>query len=243
MKNIFTTVLCLIATCAFSQLSLKQLDGTPINNGDVFSFSELAEPGNYLGLKVYNTSEENDLIFRAQIMSITNSDGTNLQLCVSNFCLPAITAGNSYPSLPDVIPPGGQNSNFDHMQNSNPGINPNLPVEYVIRIFQVNENNVEIGNDSVTFTYRYNPTLANTSFDLNNMGIAMKSNVIGDQMELQTANNVQLQLFDLNGKSTGNFALLSGNNSVDVSGLSAGIYIATFSTTDGKQASVKMIKK
>ncbi len=243
MKKIIIAALCLNTLLGFAQFSLKKLDGTVINNGDVFAFNQLDEPGNYLGLKVYNLSEENDLYFKARVLSIVNSDGTNLQLCVSDICLPQITAGNTYPNFPQPIAPGESNSNFDHLQNFNGGINTSSPVEYTIQIFQVDENFVEIPNNSVTFTYRYDATLGTPTYDLNAMGIALNNTSITNEIALSATQNVNLSLFDVNGKVVLSKGLLVGNNNVDVSNLATGVYIANFKNKAGQTATVKMVKR
>ena len=243
MKKILIAALCLNTLFGFAQFSLKKLDGTVINDGDVFAFNELDEPGNYLGLKVYNLSAENDLYFKAKVMSITNSDGTNLQLCVSDVCLPQITAGNTYPNFPQPIAPGGSNGNFDHLQNFNGGINPNAPLEYVIKIFQVDENSVEVGTNSVTFTYRYDATLGTLQFDLNAIGISLNATSITNEIILSATQNVAFSLFDINGKLVHSQSLSVGNSSIDVSNLAAGVYIANFNGKVGKTATVKMVKR
>ncbi len=243
MKKIIIAALCLNTLIGFAQFSLQKLDGTVINNGDVFAFNELDEPGNYLGLKVFNLSQENDLYFKARVMSISNSDGTNLQLCVSDVCLPQITAGNTYPNFPQPIAPGGSNSNFDHLQNFNGGIDPNLPLEYVIKIFQVDENGAEIGTDSVTFTYRYDATLGTPQYDLNAMGIALSATSITNDFVLSTTQHVNVSIFDINGKAVHTQGISVGTSRVDVSNLSAGVYIVNFSNKQGEAATVKIVKR
>lgn len=242
MKRLLLTAFLMSGLCSFAQLSVKTLEGTPIVSGNVFTFNALEEPDNYLGFKIYNTSAQSMKV-RAKCVSITNSTGTDLQLCVGDVCLNTITAGNSYPSNAVTIPANGQNSNFDHILNNNPGIDPTQPVEYVIRISQVDNSNVEIGTP-VQFTYRYQATLATTTFDaLSQAGIQVKSTLIQNQLEVKSQQNAQLELFDVNGKRVQSQNLVPGENAIDLSGLNAGIYIASFKNDAGQTASSKLIKK
>jgi hypothetical protein len=242
MKRVLAAVFCFASLLGNAQLMMTKLDGTPINNGDIFTFTELTEPGAYLGLKIYNTSEENDMLFKARVVDITNSNGANLQLCVGDVCLMNITEGSAYPSFAASLPPGGENSNFDHFVNYNAGIDTSLPVEYVIRIFQINESGAEIGN-SVQFTYRYQPQLSTGEFSPEAIGIVMKSNFVGDLFELTSAKTAKLELFDMTGKMVSRAALSAGQNAVDVSSFGSGVYIATFTTDEGKTATAKIVRK
>jgi len=246
MKKLFIAALFLNTIFASAQLSVKKLDGTVINNGDVFVFNALSNPddienpNNYLGLKIYNTSSQT-MHIKAQCVSISNSTGDNLQLCIGDVCLSAITAGSSYPSSAVNIAANGTNSDFDHLLNANPGINPALPVEYVIRIYQLN-GNVEVGN-SVTFTYRYSGPLATTGFDsLAGAGITLKSTVVKSQLDIFTQNDVSVTLFDTNGKLVRREELSSGIQAIDTSSLNAGMYIVNFKNKAGQQATAKIIK-
>ncbi len=247
MKKLFIAALFFNALFASAQLSVKKLDGTVINDGDVFVFNALSDPddienpNNYLGLKIYNTGTQNMQI-KAKAVSISNATGDNLQLCIGDVCLSALTAGNSYPSSAVTIAAGGTNSNFDHLLNANPGINPALPVEYVIKIYQLN-GNVEVGN-SVTFTYRYSGPLATAGFDsLSDTGITLKSTLVGSQLEINAKNDVSVAVFDTNGKLLRREELTSGSQAIDFSSLSSGIYIVNFKNKAGQQGTAKIIKK
>jgi|JI9StandDraft_2_1071091.scaffolds.fasta_scaffold05232_2 hypothetical protein len=246
MKKLFIAALFLNALFASAQLSVKKLDGTVINDGDVFVFNALSDPddienpNNYLGLKIYNTGTQNMQI-KAKAVSISNATGDNLQLCIGDVCLSALTAGNSYPSSAVTIAAGGTNSNFDHLLNANPGINPALPVEYVIKIYQLN-GNVEVGN-SVTFTYRYSGALATTGFDaLAGVGVTIKSTMVNSQLDIFTQNEVSVTLFDTNGKLVRREELTSGVQTIETASLNSGIYIVNFKNKAGQQATAKIIK-
>lgn len=243
MKKLFLAALCFSGLFATAQLSVKTLEGAVITNGQVFTYNSLEEPDNYLGFKVYNTSATQSIKVRAKVMSITNSTGTDLQLCLGDICLNTITAGSYYPSSAVTIPANGQNSNFDHILNNNAGIDSSQPVEYVIKITQVDNSNVEIGTP-VTFTYRYVGLLANTNFDaLASAGVQIKSSVIQNQLELRSTQNVQIELFDMTGKRVNFQNANAGEITVDTSNLNAGVYIANFKNASGQTASAKLIKK
>ena len=242
MKNIILTLFCLTTFVGFSQMTLKKLDGTPINNGDLLSFSSLEDPDNYLGIKVYN-STATPIRVRIKCESITNANGSDVQLCFGDVCVGTIIEGNSYPNNPSIIPANGVNGDFDHFLNLNPGTDPNANVEYVFKFYQVADGGVEVGN-SITLTYRYTAPLSTTTFDsLESVGVILKSSIIQNVIEITTLKNVQMIVYDLNGNQIKNQNLNSGDYSIDVSNFSSGVYILSFKNEKGQSISKKIIKK
>lgn len=242
MKSLFLSIIGLASFIATAQMSLKKLDGTPINDGDVFTFDTAEEPGSYMGIKIYNNSDS-DINIKVKVLNIENSNGTNLQLCVGNVCLSTITAGSSYPNFPAVIEANGQNGDFDHFLNLNSGIDPAAPVAYGLKFFQVDDNGVEVGN-SVSFTYRFVSALGVSNFDaLAQSGVRLKSNVVSSEIEMDFAKNVQYDLYDVSGKSILHQNATAGEHRVDVSNLNAGVYILYFQNDLGQKASARIIKK
>jgi hypothetical protein len=230
-------------------MTMKKLDGTPINNGDIFTYSVLGDPNNitstdpaYLGLKIYNSSASS-INVKMKVISMTNADGTNLQFCIDPICVGTISVNSTYPSSgPSVVPANGQNGNFDHFVNSNAGDGIN-PVIYVLKFYMINTFGAEVGN-SITITYKYDSTLSTTSFnDLKNTGIALKSTLVDSQIEFDATTSGRSELYDVNGRLVSSTRYTSGYNYVDVSNLNASVYIISFITDEGKKASLRIIKK
>jgi hypothetical protein len=248
MKKI--TILCtfLFSTLAFSQLSMKKSDGTPIVNGDIITFTTLGDAENvtssdpaYLGLKIYNSSASN-INVKMRLMSMSNANGNNLQFCIDPICVGTLTVGNAYPSnVSSVVPANGQNGNFDHFINANPG-NGSANVEYVLKFYMINSFGAEVGN-SITFTYRYSPNLATPTNTLETAGINVKSTLVNSQFEFDATSNGTAELYDINGKMVTSVNYISGYNTVDVSNLNAAVYILNFTNQEGKKAALKIIKK
>jgi hypothetical protein len=249
MKKVVFLLVCLTSSLSFSQMTMKKLDGTPINNGDIFTYSvtgnstdvSTSDPA-YLGFKIYNSSASN-INVKMKLMSMTNATGSNLQFCIDPICVGTISVGSSYPSgNPSVIPANGQNGNFDHFVNSYAG-NGTAPVEYVLKFYMVNGFGGEIGTP-ITITYRYDPTLSTTAFnDLKSNGITLKSTLVDTQIEFEATAGGKAEVYDVNGKLVNNLVYTAGSNSVDVSNLNASVYILSFSTDEGKKASLRIIKK
>ncbi len=241
MKSIFVTVFSLFSLVAFSQLTLKKLDGTVINDGDVLTFNSIEEPANYLGLKIYNSLAE-DVTVKIKVISFPAGYGSNLQLCIDPICVNNLIAGNSYPGFGSTIPANGENGNADHFKNTNLGDGVSN-LDYVLKLYRVDENNVEVGN-SVTFTYRYTPNLSNSSFDLLlNEGIQLKSTVVKNSLELKATKPAIANIYDLNGKLIANHKIVSGDNSMETSNIASGLYLLTITTNEGKNITVKFVKE
>ena len=247
MKKIIIVIACFYSVLSFSQMTMKKLDGTPILNGDVLTFSTLgdaeaaaASDPAYLGLKFYNSSA-NAINVKMKLISMTNADGNNLQFCIDPICVGTLTVGNSYPASGNsVIPGNGQNGQFDHFINANPG-NGTSNVEYVLKFYMVNSFGAEIGN-SITFTYRY-AMLGLLTNALENAGIDVKSTLVKSQIEFDANSNGNAELYDLNGRMITSVNYISGYNYLDVSNLNAAVYILNFTNEEGKKAALKIIKK
>ena len=240
MKNLLLFVL-LFSVYGFGQMSLKKLDGTPINNGDVFSYNQLTDPEAYLGIKVYNSSPTDDLNFKVRVMSITNANGSDVQLCFGNVCVANIVAGNAYPpNFPANVAPDSSNGNFDHFLNMNGGINPALNVVYVLKFYMLNDAGVEFGN-SITITYRYN---ANLSTDLfaNNQSIQMFPNPSTGFIKISTKNSVNLSVIDVLGKVVYNNSQVDKNTNIDLSNIQKGVYLVKI-TGENISTTEKLILK
>lgn len=248
MKKIIVVIACFCSALSFSQMTMKKLDGTPILNGDVFTYSALGDPETasssdpaYLGFKIYNSSAT-AINVKMRLISMTNADGNNLQFCIDPICVGNLTVGNAYPSSGNsVIPANGQNGNFDHFINNNPGTNANGTVEYVLKFYMVNGFGAEVGN-SITFTYRY-ASLGLLSNTLETAGINVKSTLVKSQFEFDANSNGTAELYDINGRMITSVNYISGYNTVDVSNLNAAVYVLNFTNQDGRKAALKIIKK
>lgn len=245
MKKTFLLLSVLFLNFAFAQspMTVTKIDGTPITDGSIIAFGSTDIATATLGFFVHNNSNA-DIDVRIKCLSLTGT-GTGMQLCFGGLCYNNVIAGNSYPAFPVTIAAGQTNTQFDHFYNSNQDTGGATMKDYTFKFYQVNANGTEVGN-SVTFTYRYNPTLSvnnPTAFNqLENMGVNLKSNVLGNTLSVDASKNNLLTIYDLNGKLIMTETLKLGANTVDVSNLNKGMYILNFKNEDGKSASLKAIK-
>src|SRR5687768_10256725 len=124
MKMKMRKVLFILGLLAFTtsnaQVTVTKTNGTPIANGQVFTFNSLEYENAYFGFLVHNNTASS-VDVRILCESITNATGAGMELCFGNVCLASVSTGNAYPSTAVTIAPGGTNSEFDHFLNSNAG--------------------------------------------------------------------------------------------------------------------------
>ncbi|MGV9002980.1 T9SS type A sorting domain-containing protein [Flavobacterium sp.] len=250
MKKICIILLCFFSSMSFAQMTMKKLDGTPINNGDVFTYTVLGDSSGlldpdpaYFGFKIYNSSNSNISVKMKCIAITGGASGNSLQFCIDPICIGSIIVGNSYPAdMVSTIPANGSNGNFDHFINFDGGTGNNI-IDYVLKFYMLGSFGEEVGTP-ITMTYRYNPTLSTQGFSsLSTAGINVVSSLVNSQIQFNTTTNGSAQLFDLNGRQLSTLNFASGNNSIDVSNLSAAVYILNFTTQEGKSGSLKIIKQ
>ena len=251
MKKIILIAALLVGTFAQAQIKLNK-QGGQIMNGDVFTYTELFDlltnpEGGKLGFNVSNDTEET-VQLKMRVDAITNNTageniGDDLQLCFGD-CVTNITEGGTYPTDNIIIAAGGSTlevTNQDHFANGNPG-NGTDPVIYTISLVTVDEEGAVTGV-VVSFTYRYEPTAGLTDLEgLKNMGLVINNTVVKNGLDITATQNANVEIIDLNGKTVKKAAIANGSQSVDLSGLSAAVYIARFATEDNKVSYIRIVK-
>lgn len=249
MKKIILIAALLVGTFAQAQITLHK-QGAQINDNDVFTYTTLGETTAKLGFYVNNDTEETVSI-RMRVDEVTGNTagentGNNLQLCCFTICLPTISVGTICPPLEDMdneavaIAPGGSTVGVgDHFYNGNPG-NGTAPVVYKFTLIRTDGPAIQ---DLVHFTYRYEPTASITDLEgLKNMGLVVNNTVIKNTLDVTATQNANVEIIDLNGKTVKKAAIANGSQSVDLSGLSAAVYIARFATEDNKVSYIRIVK-
>jgi len=239
-KNILLTLL-FIAGFSNAQLAITKIDGTPISDGQIISFNSVVYNEASLALKITNTLTSS-IDVKLKCTSFTNTDGAGMEVCFGPNCFSGVTVGQMYPSASsNVTIAAGGNDTTSHFANTDSGDGTSV-MDYVFQIYRTNNFGAIVGTP-FTFTYRFNPNLANTSFDLKNIGLGLKSSVVTSDIEFDVTNGVNIQMYDLNGRLMNETNLISGYQAVNVSNLSAGIYILNCTNAEGKKANIKIVKK
>ena len=92
-----------------------------------------------------------------------------------------------------------------------------------------------------TLSYTYSATAGTDVAALQQMGISIKNTVVANTAVIMANDAAGMQLFSTTGALVKAGELVSGTNTVDLSSLSAGVYLAKFSAA-GKTASARIIK-
>lgn len=132
-----------------------------ITDGQVFTFSAFNDPAAEIGFDINNktTSVSN---YRIICEDIINTDGWDFELCFG-LCYNGVTLGEKYPKSSDgtviTVQPGElQESVGNHFLNKNAGDGTET-LEWKFKFIQTDADGNEIaGADTLSFTYRYNPS-------------------------------------------------------------------------------------
>jgi hypothetical protein len=233
-KIILSTVFTLLFTVTFAQgFEFKKSNGTPINDGDVLAYSAV---GAYLNFRITNTSTI-PLDIKIKCVSLTNTSGTQFELCYGGSCFDSVSLNGIYPDYENFLAAGQSNpSQGEHFVNFNPG-NGSI-IDYVFTVYAVGAE-----SQSTTFTYRYDATLSlNGTAELSSLGITLQNTVIQNELNFNSAVSGKIVLVNLNGQQIGDYSFNEGTQTINFSALSAGIYIANFQTAEGKSSQIKLIK-
>lgn len=228
---------------SYSQMAVQKLDGTPIKDGDVYTYNKYGIDGvnedGILKFTVGNSSTSQSITVKVLCESVVNSDGDDFQFCFGGNCMPFVIAGQNYPPSGYVIGPQSTSGDSDHFWNLKDG---DQPMSYTFKFFMTDPLGNEVGSP-VRVTYKYDKAMAVNESSLSKSGVQLKSTVVTDNLEIISLKNANISLFDMNGKQVLNKEIKSGTTSTSVNSLNAGVYILNVVTAEGKISNIKIIKK
>ncbi len=234
MKKITLSILfSMVFLNAFSQFVFRKSDGTPITDGTVLTYG----PGsNYLNFRVQNTSNQ-DLDIKIKCTNLVNTTGSQFELCYGGSCYESVALNEVYPEYENPLLPGQSNpAQGDHFVNFNAGNGQVMELHFSVYP-------VGFENDAISFVYRFDPFLGVNSFEtLSAMGISIENTSIKNDFKFNSTQNGNLSVFNLNGQLINEYTFSEGAQNFNLSELSTAVYIANFTTTEGKTSSVKLIK-
>jgi hypothetical protein len=243
MKKTVLLIALLISQLGLSQIALTS-NGVPVSNGAVLAKSVIGYPAAEILFRIRNNGSTTTNVW-GKCESLLNNNGSLFQFCFGDSCFGEVQAGVVYPNEGVVLAPNASNGNFDHFLNDNPG-NGTYPLDFVFRFFQTNQSTpggAEVGN-SITVTYRYDPNLSIDEINqLQNSGVIIKSTVVANELTLDVLKGAAMTIYDLNGKAVHKTNLNYGIQSIDVSDLSSGVYVVSFTNDEGNSSTKKIIKK
>lgn len=198
-----------------------------------------------LHLRVYNVSESPINIKLKMISIENNSEGKNVQFCFGQQCYFSAPVGQVAPpgNTGTALAAGGASDLQDYFFNNYAGDIQGQAVKYKLGIIKIDGTGAQVGEPLITFTYVYDATAGLSDFALlQKMGISLNSTIIKNTLDINATQNGTVELININGQSVKKTAIVSGSQSVDVSGTASGIYFAKFTNAENKTAQIKIVK-
>lgn len=226
---------------ANAQYTVTNDRGDILQNGDVLEYGTYGyDVGADYIFFVTNDNPTETIYSRLEFVDAINADGSMFEICYAGQCYTDIPIGFTAPLTPNVLPiaPGESTPGGDHILNGDPGDGVYM-IDYICAFHQYEADGVtEIGTP-LTFTYRYNPTLGVNENSI--VKLKVQSTVISNQMVLEVNEPVSMFVYDLTGRvvKQGNFE--TGRQEVNMSDLSAQVYILKFKNENGATQTTKIV--
>lgn len=251
MKKIILSVLTLMTV---SGISYAQNQNYTITNTDMVEYENnsihvftvhgtFEDPNDEakLHLVVNNVGME-PITVTAQVVEMTNTDGTLAQFCIggpAGNCFFPINEGSFYPGVNGgVVEPGANWGMFDYLIN----LDPTPLSEYKLRFVQLDGAGSEIPDTSFFITYLYDPGMAIS--DVNSLAIAQVYPTVAKGFtNVDLKENATVQVLNVEGKAVKSLKLNSGKSQLDLSGLSSGVYWIAFKGESGMTTTSKIVIK
>lgn len=253
-KIILLAGLLLSGVVAQAQIiSLESNDGEGNNivveNDDVIVFDELASqqfPENgkmHFSIQNVSAAPVNLKLKMIDIENGTNMEAGQIQFCFGGLCYDSVSEGITAPANTTgiTLAPNAIN-NEGYLQNAYAG-DTGTGLTYTIAFIQVDGSGNQIGNNLITFQYKYQPTAGLNDFTaLQNIGITVDNTVVKNNLNIQSNLEATVSLFDINGKLVKTAKITNGNQAIDMSAFNTGIYIARFTTQENKSSQIRIVK-
>lgn len=228
---------------ANAQYTVKDVDGNVLNDGDVIEFGTIEFPAAEYEFFVTNDNTNDEIYSRIEYLSETNANNPEFQqLCYGFQCYYGIELGNTVPPShvePVTILPGETTGLGNHFYSNDSGNGTdNVDFVFAFRQYENVEGTIQTGT-SLTFTYRYNPTLSVNG--VSKVNLSLISTVVIDQLTMDVNEPVQVKLYDMQGRLVKEAKFETGRQVMDVSNLSSQQYIVQFINDGGALKTTKII--
>jgi len=238
-KKLLLLTLFLVAFVVKAQYVIVDQNGDEITEGMIYETNSLEY--DLAELQFYVTNNGSDPInMRIEFVSAVNGNGDGFQLCFGE-CYIDLDLGQTVPPTPGfiAIASGETTGEGNHYYNSNAGDGVSVQ-DYVFRYHETDNNGVDIGN-SLTITYRYNPLLGTEDF--NELNVNISSTIIETEMIVNSVEELDMKVYDLQGRLVKSQKLNNGQQLINMSDLSAQLYIVKFNNIDGASKTMKVLVK
>jgi hypothetical protein len=241
MKTLFSIILTiLLFNSTFAQFEIYH-DDVLVNNNDIFTSNSLEYPNNDFKCTITNP---NDFLirYRISVENLVNNDGGSVTVCLGTNCYTnSISVGDVFPEDGYESLDASSSTEEDgiHITFNNSG-NGNYPVDFVFRLFEVDEFYEELG-PGITFTYRYDPDSTTGYADQELKGVKVFPTFSNTSVKVDSSVKISSKVFDLQGRLLielpyNDFAV------IDISQLSPQTYFLVCEDIDGRKFSQKIVK-
>ena len=220
-----------------AQYEVEDQFGNEIIDGMVVEFSDYGVSNASLNFFITNTGPD-EIYMRIEFVSAVNATGAGFELCFGQ-CYIDLVVGQTVPPAPQfvTIAPGETTPEGNHFANTLDGTDIK---DYVFRFYETDSEGNDIGN-SLSFTYRYDPTLGVN--DVNELDISVASTVIFNDMQVNAVEELNMEIYNLQGKLVRSEKINIGQQLINMSNLSSQMYIVKFSNDEGASKTIKVVKK
>ena len=236
-KILLLLTLILTAFTMNAQYEVEDQFGNEIIDGMVVEFSDYGVSNASLNFFITNTGAD-EIYMRIEFVSAVNATGAGFELCFGQ-CYIDLIVGQTVPAAPEfiTIASGGTTPEGNHFANTIEGTEIQ---DYIFRFYETDSEGNDIGN-SLSFTYRYNPILGIN--DANELDIIVASTVILNNMQVNTVEELNMEIYSLQGKLVNSQKINIGQQLINMSNLSSQMYIVKFSNDEGTSKTIKVVKK
>ncbi len=241
MKKILSLIsTLLLAFTSYAQFEVKdKSDNSIVTDGQTLFFSEAgcnySDPCNWK-FSVTNTSTD-PIYMRIFVDNMTNTDGSNFQLCFAGVCLNSVTLGSGYPNTPAMIAPGATNSSGNNFWNQN-APTTNTIMSWTFRFQAYNAEGNAIGTP-LSITYKFDPELSIEDKEFSSLKVFPTQ--VKNELNISSNQKLTADFFNVLGKKVKKASINSGESKINISELSPQLYIIRFRNEDGKTITKRII--
>lgn len=233
---------CFLFLTANAQFSVYTNIGY-ITDRDILETQSTEQSSAELFFEIKNETDA-PLDLRLKVISIDNTDGKNISLCFAGDCQNNIYKNAVYPARKEFVTvPAGDVIAYDQNKiwNKNEaGINKGEDITLIFEIQEIERSTLYVKN-ALQFTYQYKPVKPKV-ISAKEVNVSIQNTLIkGGKLILDTREPVSIQIYNLIGRQVKNLNLETGLNTIDISDLSAQIYLVRLQNRTGLTKTRKIV--
>lgn len=246
MKKITLLIVAILFSFAAQAQFTVTSNFGDINDGDVMTFESVEMHDAKVLFTITNTSNAT-INMRIKAVSIINTDGQNAQICLGFTCYNNVIEGETYPIGNTLTLAPGETSETNGsvpplFWNQDPtSDNPDEPITYVLEFQQMDAAGLFVQN-TLTYTYKFIPASMAVAQHEKSLDAQIVSTLISNgRLAIKTQKPVQVQVYNLLGQQVKNASLDNGMNTINVSDLTAQVYLVRLYNQQGQTKTQKIV--